>query len=82
MQQHGIIPESIYKELGYHPNFEEGEIGVDRHVGIEKEHMQWAKHLIHPEQMKLKNMYKSAHKEKKSVGKICKEGEKNKESYI
>ena len=36
MENHGNIPESVYDELGYPPDFEEGEVGVDRHVGIEK----------------------------------------------
>eukprot|EP00957_Ditylum_brightwellii_P212296 15367170-Ditylum_brightwellii.AAC.1 len=66
MQQHGKIPESVYDELGYPHDFEEGEIGVDRHVGIKKEHMQWAKHLRHPKQMKLRNVYKSSHNKKKT----------------
>ena len=57
MQKLGNIPKSVYDELGFLPDFEEDEVGADRNVRIEKEHMQRAKSLTHPEQIKIKDKY-------------------------
>ena len=66
MQKLGNIPESVYDELGFPPDFEEDEVGVDRHVGIEREHMQRAKSLTHPEQIKIRDKYKKERENKKN----------------
>ena len=66
MQKLGNIPESVYDELGFPPDFEEDEVGVDRNVGIEKEHMQRAKSLTHPEQIKIRDKYKKERENKKN----------------
>eukprot|EP00957_Ditylum_brightwellii_P106614 8134030-Ditylum_brightwellii.AAC.1 len=57
MQKLGNISESVYDELGFPPDFEEDEAGVDRNIGIEKEHMQMAKSLTHPDQIKIRDKY-------------------------
>ena len=51
MYKNGHVEESSYNRLGFPPDFEEGGEGVNRDVGIEREHMQRAKPLSHPEQV-------------------------------
>eukprot|EP00957_Ditylum_brightwellii_P051645 3916153-Ditylum_brightwellii.AAC.1 len=51
MYKNGHVEESLYDHLGFPPDFEEGEEGVNRNVGIEREHMQCATHFSHPEQV-------------------------------
>ena len=55
MYKNGHVEESSYDRLGFPPDFEEGEEGVNRDVGIEREHMQRAKPLSHPEQVILRD---------------------------
>eukprot|EP00957_Ditylum_brightwellii_P187613 14286133-Ditylum_brightwellii.AAC.1 len=50
MYKNGHVKESSYDHLGFPPDFEEGEEGVYRDIGIEREHMQCAKPLSHQEQ--------------------------------
>eukprot|EP00957_Ditylum_brightwellii_P172101 13102410-Ditylum_brightwellii.AAC.1 len=50
MYKNGHVEESSYDRLGFPPDFEEGEEGVNRDIEIEREHMQRAKPLSHPEQ--------------------------------
>eukprot|EP00957_Ditylum_brightwellii_P169029 12865975-Ditylum_brightwellii.AAC.1 len=50
MYKNRHMEESSYDHLGFPPDFEEGGEGVNRDVEIEREHMQCAKPLSHPEQ--------------------------------
>eukprot|EP00957_Ditylum_brightwellii_P109895 8382805-Ditylum_brightwellii.AAC.1 len=55
MYKNGHVEESSYVCLGFPPDFEEGEEGINSDVGIERDHMQHAKPLSHPEQVILQD---------------------------
>eukprot|EP00957_Ditylum_brightwellii_P052968 4016008-Ditylum_brightwellii.AAC.1 len=77
MRQDGHITEALYDELGFPRDHEENEYGADCTVGIERKHMQRTKPLTHPEQVALREAYKSSLMEKE-IEKVNKKLEKEK----
>eukprot|EP00957_Ditylum_brightwellii_P070079 5322741-Ditylum_brightwellii.AAC.1 len=75
----GHMEGSFYDCLGFPPDFEEGGYGVDRDIGIKREHMQCAKPLLHPELVILRDhvqekcLRKETDQLKKNAGKEMKE---------
>eukprot|EP00957_Ditylum_brightwellii_P083336 6336322-Ditylum_brightwellii.AAC.1 len=51
----GYVEESSYDHLGFLRDFEVGKEGVERDIGIKREHMHCAKPLSHPEQVILRD---------------------------
>eukprot|EP00957_Ditylum_brightwellii_P177026 13486041-Ditylum_brightwellii.AAC.1 len=60
----GHMPEEMYDNLGFPPDYDEGEYGVDCHGGIEQEHIQRPKPLMHNVQIFLCTSYKDKKKRK------------------
>eukprot|EP00957_Ditylum_brightwellii_P044821 3400550-Ditylum_brightwellii.AAC.1 len=66
MYESGHVEESSFDCLGCPHYFEGGEEGVDRDVGIERENMQCAKPLSHPEQVILRDCLQEKHPRKEN----------------